>query len=224
MRKLHIGGHRMMKMLWYKHGMVFQKTNVAEMVWWKMLIRRCCSKNSTLYWWKNCIAIWTCLVANGLKLASGAQNQWYLQPAWGTTTKRNQRLWFVQSCKRTISGRDGTRVWVWESVGVVWFDPKWIKTPTSVEVQSKRSRNSSSVDVSDAQTHINLNVDTDEIPDDIEEITPPRRPPRCDKARRTARHAEEVEPKEKDAAEMRAKFDEHNLLQKEKKMSWNVAI
>ncbi|CAH1438660.1 unnamed protein product [Lactuca virosa] len=62
-----------------------------------------------------------------------------------------------------------------------------------------------------------LNADTDEIPDDIEEISPPRRPSGRDKARRVARHAEEVEAKTKDAAETRAKFDEHNLLIKEKK-------
>ncbi|KAL7584206.1 uncharacterized protein LOC111916973 [Lactuca sativa] len=95
-------------------------------------------------------------------------------------------------------------------------NPRWNKMPTSSEVQSKRSRNSSSVDVSDARTHINLNADIDEIPDDIEEISPPRRPPGRDKARRAARHAEEVEAKAKDAAEMRTKFDERNLLIKEK--------
>ncbi|XP_023755461.1 uncharacterized protein LOC111903928 [Lactuca sativa] len=95
-------------------------------------------------------------------------------------------------------------------------DPKWNKTPTSSEVQSKRSRNSSSVDVSDARTNIDLNADDDEIPNDIQEISPPRRPPGRDKARRAARHAEEVETRAKDAAEMRAKFDELNLLIKEK--------
>ena len=95
-------------------------------------------------------------------------------------------------------------------------DPKWNKTPTSLEVQSKRSRNSSSVDVSDALTRIDLNADTDDIPDDINEISPPRQPPGRDKARRSARHAEEVKAKAKDATEMRAKFDEHNLLIKEK--------
>ncbi|KAL7586502.1 hypothetical protein Lser_V15G37058 [Lactuca serriola] len=95
-------------------------------------------------------------------------------------------------------------------------NPRWNKTPTSSEVQSKMSRNSSSVDVSDARTHIDLNVDIDEIPDDVEEISPPPRPPGRDKARRAARHAEEVEAKAKDAAEMRAKFNEHNLLRKEK--------
>ena len=67
-----------------------------------------------------------------------------------------------------------------------------------------------------AQTHIDLNADTDDIPDDIEEISPPRRSLVRDKARRAARHTEEVETRAKDAAEMRAKFDEHNLLIKEK--------
>ncbi|XP_023747506.1 uncharacterized protein LOC111895662 [Lactuca sativa] len=95
-------------------------------------------------------------------------------------------------------------------------NPKWNKTSTSSEVQSKRSRNSSSIDVSDARTNIDLNADDDEIPDDIQEISPLRRPPGRDKARRVARHAEEVETRAKDAAEMRAKFDEHNLLIKEK--------
>ncbi|KAL7582103.1 hypothetical protein Lser_V15G44129 [Lactuca serriola] len=95
-------------------------------------------------------------------------------------------------------------------------DPKWNKTPTSSEVQSKRSRNSSSVDVSDARTNIDLNADDDEIPNDIQEISPPRRPPGRDKARRAARHAEDVETRAKEAAEMRAKFDEQNLLIKEK--------
>ncbi|XP_023766422.2 uncharacterized protein LOC111914943 [Lactuca sativa] len=95
-------------------------------------------------------------------------------------------------------------------------DPKWNKTPTSSEVQSKRSSNSSSVNVSDARANIDLSVDDDKIPDDIQEISPPRRPPGRDKARRAARHAEEVETRAKDAAEMRAKFDEHNLLIKEK--------
>ncbi|XP_023768336.1 uncharacterized protein LOC111916916 [Lactuca sativa] len=96
-------------------------------------------------------------------------------------------------------------------------DPKWNKTPTLSEVQSERSRNLSSIDVSDAQTHIDLNADTDDIPDDIEEISPPRRSLVRDKARHATRHAKEVEAKAKDAAEMRAKFDEHNLLIKEKK-------
>ncbi|KAL7589119.1 hypothetical protein Lser_V15G37747 [Lactuca serriola] len=95
-------------------------------------------------------------------------------------------------------------------------DPKGNKMPTSSEVQSKRSRNSSSVDVSDARTNIDLNADDDEIPDDIQEISPPRRPPGRDKARRAARHAEEVKTRAKDATEMRVKFDEHNLLIKEK--------
>ena len=74
--------------------------------------------------------------------------------------------------------------------------------------------------MSDARTHIYLNVNTvntDEIPDDIEEISPPQRPSGRDKARRTARHAEEVEAKTKDPAEMKVEFDEHNLLQKKKK-------
>ncbi|XP_052622814.1 uncharacterized protein LOC128128049 [Lactuca sativa] len=95
-------------------------------------------------------------------------------------------------------------------------DPKWNETPTSSEVQPKRSRNSSSADVSDARTNIDLNADDDEIPDDIQEISPPRRPPGRDKARRAARHAEEVETRAKDAAKMRAEFDKHNLLIKEK--------
>ncbi|XP_023749409.1 uncharacterized protein LOC111897693 [Lactuca sativa] len=95
-------------------------------------------------------------------------------------------------------------------------DPKWNKMSTSSELQSKRSRNSSSVDVSNARTNIDLNADDDEIPDDIQEISPPRRPPGRDKVRRAARHAEEMETIAKDAAEMRAKFDEHNLLIKEK--------
>ena len=93
--------------------------------------------------------------------------------------------------------------------------PGWNKTPTSSEVESKRSRNSSSVDVSDARTHIDLNADTDEILDDIEEISTPGRPPGRDKARSAARHAEEVKAKANEAAEMRAKFGEHNLLIKE---------
>ena len=104
----------------------------------------------------------------------------------------------------------------WELVRV---DPKWIKTPTSSEVQSKRSRNSSSLDVSDARTHIDLNTDTDDIPNDIDEISPPRRPIVRDKARRTAKHAQEFEMNKSDIAEMKAKFDDHNLIQKEKKMS-----
>ena len=58
----------------------------------------------------------------------------------------------------------------WELLRV---DSKWNKTPTSSEVQSKRSHNSSSVDVPDARTHIDLNTDTDEIPNDIVEISPP---------------------------------------------------
>ena len=102
-------------------------------------------------------------------------------------------------------------------------DPKWNKTPTSSEVQSKRSCNSSSVDMSDTWTNIDLNADDDEIPDDIQEISPPRRSPGRDKVRRAARHAEEVETRAKDAAEMRAKFDEHNLLIKEKN-ELNVVI
>lgn len=96
------------------------------------------------------------------------------------------------------------------------MDPRWNKTPTSSEVQSKKSRNSSSVDVSDTWTHIDLNADTNEIPDDIEEISPPRRPSGCDKMRHIARHVDEVEAKAKDVTEIKAKFDEHNLLQKEK--------
>ncbi|XP_023762740.1 uncharacterized protein LOC111911190 [Lactuca sativa] len=94
--------------------------------------------------------------------------------------------------------------------------PKWNKTPTLLEVQSKRFRNSSSTDVSNARNHIDLNADTDDISYDIEEISPLRRPPGRDKAMRAARHADEVEAKAKDAAKMRAKFDEHNLLIKEK--------
>ncbi|XP_052624898.1 uncharacterized protein LOC128132391 [Lactuca sativa] len=104
----------------------------------------------------------------------------------------------------------------WE---LLQMDPKWNKTPMSSEVQSKRSRNFSSVDASDARTNIDLNTDDDEIPDDIQEISPPRRSPGRDKARHAARHAEEVETRAKDAAEMRAKFDEHNLLIKQKNES-----
>ncbi|XP_023735045.1 uncharacterized protein LOC111882906 [Lactuca sativa] len=81
-------------------------------------------------------------------------------------------------------------------------DPKWNKTPTSLGVQSKRFCNSSSVDVLDARTNIDLNADDDEILDDIQEIFPPRRLPGRDKARRAARHAEEVETRAKNAAEM----------------------
>ena len=51
-------------------------------------------------------------------------------------------------------------------------DPKLIKALTSSEAQSKSSHNSSSFYVSDAQTNINLNANTYDIPDDIEEISP----------------------------------------------------
>lgn len=43
----------------------------------------------------------------------------------------------------------------------------------SLEAQSKTSRNLSLVDISDAQTYTHHNDDTNEIMDDIEEITPP---------------------------------------------------
>ncbi|KAL7593098.1 hypothetical protein Lser_V15G35524 [Lactuca serriola] len=78
---------------------------------------------------------------------------------------------------------------VWE---IVRKDPKWIKMPTSSEQQSKRSRGSGSFDVSDGHTNIDLNADTDEIPnefDDIEEISPPRRTMGHDKAKHAQRHA-----------------------------------
>ncbi|XP_023733924.1 uncharacterized protein LOC111881763 [Lactuca sativa] len=101
----------------------------------------------------------------------------------------------------------------WELLRV---DPKWNKTPTSSEVQSKRSCNSTSVDMLDARINIDLNADDDEIPDDIQEISPPRRPSGRDKARRATRHSKEVETRAKDAAEIRAKLDEHNLLIKDK--------
>ncbi|XP_023728874.1 uncharacterized protein LOC111876547 [Lactuca sativa] len=63
---------------------------------------------------------------------------------------------------------------VWE---LVRKDPKWMKTPISSKQQSKRSRGSGSVDVSDGHTNIDFNADTDEIPDEfdnIEEISPQR--------------------------------------------------
>ena len=62
------------------------------------------------------------------------------------------------------------------------------KNPTLSEVQSKRSRISSSFGVSNARTNIHLNADTDEILDDIEEISPPRRLVGRNKAKLTKRH------------------------------------
>lgn len=96
-------------------------------------------------------------------------------------------------------------------------DLKWLKTPTSSDVQSKRSQNSSSFDVLDALTHIDLNNDTDEIPNDINEISPPRRPTGRDKVRRAVKHAKELETKARDMVEMKAKSDKNNLIQNEKK-------
>lgn len=71
-------------------------------------------------------------------------------------------------------------------------DPKWIKTPTSSDVQSKGSQNSSSFDVSDTHTNIDLNGDIDEISDDVEEISPPRRSVGPDKSKRDQHHADEA--------------------------------
>lgn len=81
----------------------------------------------------------------------------------------------------------------------------------------KRSQNSSLLDVSDTQTHIDLNADTDEIPDDIKEISPPQQLAGCRKAKHAAKYAEDVEMKAHHMVKRKAKFDEHNLLQKEKK-------
>ena len=85
-------------------------------------------------------------------------------------------------------------------------EPKWNKTDILTEQQSKRSRGSGSVDVSGARTNIDLNADTDEIPDnlnDIEEISPPRRPIGRDKARRAQRHADETESRRQEQNEMK---------------------
>ncbi|XP_023731947.2 glutathione S-transferase T3-like [Lactuca sativa] len=95
---------------------------------------------------------------------------------------------------------------VWE---LVRKDPKWMKTPTSSEQQSKRSRGSGSVDVSDGRTNIDLNADTDEIQDkfdDIEEISPPRRPMGREKAKRAQRHAEKNESRLREHEEMKKKI------------------
>lgn len=84
---------------------------------------------------------------------------------------------------------------IWE---MIRRDPKQTKTlTTSAEVKSKRSQNSSVIDVSAAQTHIDLHVDIGEIPDDIEDISPPRQPTGHDKAKRAAKHADDVERKTK---------------------------
>ena len=85
-------------------------------------------------------------------------------------------------------------------------DPKWTQCPTSLYVQSKRSRNSSSINVSDAQTHIDLNEDTNEILGEIEEISPPRRPLGHDKVKRTSNYVEESDEKAKHMAEIETKF------------------
>ena len=62
---------------------------------------------------------------------------------------------------------------IWEIVRV---NPKCLKTPTSSEVQSKRSLNSSLFEVFDARTNIDIdiNADADDIPDDVKEISPIR--------------------------------------------------
>ena len=78
-------------------------------------------------------------------------------------------------------------------MGDVESRSKWTKNPTSTEVQSKRSRNSSSVNVSDVRTHIDLNADTNEISDGIEKISHPRRLVGRDTMKRFQRHANEVE-------------------------------
>ncbi|XP_023763049.1 uncharacterized protein LOC111911510 [Lactuca sativa] len=95
---------------------------------------------------------------------------------------------------------------IWE---LVRKDPKWIKTPTSSEQQSKRSSGLGSVVVSDRHTNIDLNADTDEIPDefdDIEEISPPRQPMGRDKAKRAQRHAEKNESRLREHEEMKKKI------------------
>nr|KAJ0213521.1 hypothetical protein LSAT_V11C400213370 [Lactuca sativa] len=59
---------------------------------------------------------------------------------------------------------------------IIRHDPKWIKAQTLSDAQSKRSQNSSSFVISDVRTNIDLNTDTDNIPDDIEKISPPLMP------------------------------------------------
>ena len=82
---------------------------------------------------------------------------------------------------------------IWE---IVRLDPKWNKVLTSMEAQSNRSRNSCELDVPDKWTNIDLNTDTDDIHNDIEEISlPPRQSIERDKAKRTQRHAGEADRK-----------------------------
>lgn len=100
-------------------------------------------------------------------------------------------------------------------------DPKRTNTPTSMEVKFKSSWNSSSFDISDAQTHINLNADTNKITVEIKEISTPRRPVGQDKVKRAAKHAYKVVRKAKHMEEIEAKFKEHNLIQKEKNDLWS---
>lgn len=58
---------------------------------------------------------------------------------------------------------------IWEILRV---NPKWIKTPTLSDVKSNRTRNSILFDVSDEGTNNDLNADTYDIPNIIEEISP----------------------------------------------------
>lgn len=76
--------------------------------------------------------------------------------------------------------------------------------------------NVSDVDVSDAESHIDLNADTYESSDDIEEISPPPRAAGRDKTKCVAKHVEEADRKARHMVEIEAKFQEHKLLQKEK--------
>lgn len=70
------------------------------------------------------------------------------------------------------------------------------------------------MNVSNAQTHISINANTDDILDDVEEISPPRQSGGRDNARRVEKHAEEVEAKARYMVDMKTKSEEHNLLQK----------
>ena len=91
-------------------------------------------------------------------------------------------------------------------MGVSEERSKMDETPTSSEQQSKRSRGSASVDVFGRRMNIDLNADTDEIPDefdDIEEISPPRRPMGRNKAKRAQRHAEKNESRLREHEEMK---------------------
>lgn len=86
------------------------------------------------------------------------------------------------------------------------------------EGQFKSLQNSSSIYISDAQTHIDLNIYADKIMDDIKEISLPRRPIRRDKAYRAAKHADDSEKKGKHMAEIEKKFKEHFRVSQEKNM------